>query len=86
MANWPNFFKRVRAMCDASPDGSADLTIEDILKGAQSSDKNVDKRWWWDMMMNPNAPSHQGVLENGMQCEPLPEGELVKRVVFRIKT
>ena len=71
-------------MCDASADESVDLTIEEIVEGAQLRDRNVNQRWWWDLMMNPNAASHTGVLENGMQCEPLPGAGAVEHVVFRI--
>jgi hypothetical protein len=86
MANWPKFIQSVRVMCDNRADRSIVLTIEEILKGARSSDKNVDKRWWWDLMSDPNASSHKGVLEIGMDCEPLPASGLIEHVVFRVRS
>ena len=72
-------------MCDASADGSVDLTIDEIFALARSRDPNVGARWWWARFLNPNASKHIGVLENGMECEPLPERGPVQHVVFRIR-
>jgi hypothetical protein len=84
VANWPRFFREVRTICDENADGTVDLRMDEIIERAQSRDGNVNQRWWWDLMMNPNAASHTGVLENGMECEPLPEGRVVEHVVFKI--
>ena len=85
MADWPGFFREVRAICDASQDGSVVLTIDQIREGARSRDRNLNRHSWWKTMMNPKAQSHKGVLENGMECEALPERDPVERVVFRIR-
>jgi hypothetical protein len=61
VANWPRFFEEVRRMCDASPDGSVELTIVEILNGAESVDGAVYGRGWWNAMMNPNNQANTGV-------------------------
>jgi HTH-type transcriptional regulator/antitoxin HigA len=84
-ANWPRFFREVRARCDATADGSVDLTIDEIVKGAKSEDRSVNKRSWWRAMMNPKNKDFTGVLENGMDCEPLPANGPVEHVRFRVR-
>lgn len=85
MADWRTFFREVRAMFEASADLSVELTIDQIRDGACSVDRSLDQHWWWDLMMDPHASSHKGVLENRMECEAMPAGEPVERVVFRVR-
>ncbi len=72
-------------MCDASPTGSVELTIAEIRVGADSKDKNLHERWWWNLVMDPDNTSHVGVLENGMVCEPSPTEGPVACVAFRVR-
>jgi hypothetical protein len=80
MADWPSWWQQVLARCQQSPTRSIEVTVDEIRIGSGSHDQNLDKHWWWNLVMNPNALSHTGVLENGMECEAIPNTDPVQRV------
>ena len=85
MADWPGFWHEARSMCEASPDGSVELTIDEIRRMADSRDRSLNQCWPWNAAMNPDNTSHTGVLENGLECEPRPETGLIETLFIRIR-
>lgn len=85
MSKWPEWWQRLTDRVRQSPSGEVELSIEEVRAEVGATDRNVDKRWWWEMLMNPDTTSHTGLIENGLECELHPgRGDVVERVTFRL--
>ena len=84
MADWPGWWRYVRECVDRSETGEVVFSVGEIIAGARAFDDRYYGRGPWNAMMNPANTSYVGVIENGIECQPLPETGRVERVAFRL--
>ena len=84
MADWSGWWRYVRHETDQSETGEVTFSVGEIRAGARCRDNSLHEPWWWGMPANSDNSTHTGLIENGMECTPLPESGPVQRVTFRL--